>query len=109
MSEQEIIRRLEFARRRAEERKNKRAKTIYVVCFVIAFLIMNFVMEARLIESLLVSVFGGGILMYVFLVAFSVLTVGSKISFPEDQEVQYWEDMLREIRGRCDEKRGGIY
>ena len=99
MSEQEILRRLEFARRRAEERKNKRAKTIYVVCFVIVFLIMSLVMEARIIESVVVSVFGGGILMYVFLVAFSVLTVGSKISFPEDQEVQYWEEMLREVRG----------
>lgn len=25
-------------------------------------------------------------------------TVGSKISFPEDQEVQYWEEMLEKAR-----------
>ncbi len=97
-SEQEILRKLECAKRRAEERKNKRAKSIYVVCFIIVFLVMNFVMDAGLIESVLASVFGGGILMYIFLVAFSVLTVGSKISFPEDQEVQYWEEMLEKAR-----------
>ena len=70
-SEQEILRKLECAKRRAEERKNKRAKSIYVVCFIIVFLVMNFVMDAGLIESVLASVFGGGILMYIFLVAFS--------------------------------------
>ena len=89
--EKEILKRLDMADAKAQKAKKKRAITMYMSFFILSFLILWIVLNESLLNTILASLFIGAVLMFLFSLCFAFLTSRANISFPEDEEVKYWE------------------
>ena len=98
MTEKEILEQLYRADQLAQKAKEKRGIKIYAFFAIITFILLIKEGNSGIIESLLLGALGGAFFTYIFLVIYSFFFSEAKITFPEDEDVNYWKKKLYEVR-----------